>query len=489
MKMKSIHTEINDKTHSKRMAPVVLGICLMICGVFGTGCKKLLDIDPPINKTAATTVFSSTAFATEAMTGIYVQMIKSFAGTSTSMSVKLGYTADEMTVVRTSGIDLRSYRNQYTTDPGVWTSLYLVIYRVNAIIDGVKASAGIPEKAKSVLIGEAKFIRAFCYFHLVNEYGDAPLITTSDYSKNINVPRTAKDLVYAQMVQDLQDAQNRLTDDYLGLDLVAPTVEKIRPNKFAATALLARVYLYTGQWAKAETEATKVIDNGKYSLLTDLNGVFLKNSNEAIWQLQPNPLDPTTANTPEGYFLIPLDGGTPPLKASANLLAAMETGDKRRDNWLSDITGDGVTLIPFKYKLGPFQLDQQEYIMVLRLAEQYLIRAEARAQLDKVTGAGSAETDVDAIRTRAGLAGTTAGNKTEMLAEIAKQRFAELFTEWGDRWNDLKRTNKINDVMTLACPKKGGVWDPNKALFPIPPNEFLYNPALRGHQNPGYQEK
>lgn len=502
--MKNVFKTTHKKISRAQRVPAVAGICLIIACVFQTGCKKLLEINPPIDKTAATTVYSSTAFAVQAMTGIYADFIPNHAGVTgkntetRDQSLCLAYTADELAIV--SARNNSSYTNTYTVgdDPGGpyygWTGYYTFIYRVNAILDGVNASTGIPVQGKAILTGEAKFMRALLYFYLVNQYGDVPLITTSAYSQNIDVPRTPKDQVYAQMVKDLLDAQSNLTDNYLSLDLSTATTEKIRPNKVAATALLARVYLYMGKWAEAEAEATKVIGNSNYSLLTDLNSVFLKNSGEAIWQLQPNQnVGPPwyTANTFEAAYLIPSNGDSPQWAVSGNLLAAMEPGDLRQADWLETIDDGFGDLypIPFKYKLGQFQLASQEYIMVLRLAEQYLIRAEARAQQNNVTGANSAQTDVDAIRSRAGLAGTTATSKTDMLTEIAKQRFAELFMEWGDRWYDLKRTGKIDSVMTVACPEKGGVWNSNKALFPIPANEFLYNAALHGHQNPGYSEQ
>lgn len=487
-----------------RRVPAVALACLVIAFVFQTSCKKLLEVDPPIDKIATTTVFSSTTYAVQAMTGIYADFINHFEDGYylSDHSLRLAYTADELTPVGVrGGPAMDVYRDQYNTDPGGvnagWIGWYTFIYRVNAILDGVKASTGIPQQSKTILNGEAKFMRAFCYFYLVNLYGDCPLITTSLYSNNLNVPRVSKDLVYAQIVQDLKDAQGSLTDNYLGTDLVTATTEKVRPNKTAATALLARVYLYMGnKWAEAETEATKVISNSNYSLLSDPNSVFLKNSGEAIWQLQPNPQGSSryvTANTLLAAYLLPDQYATPQWKASDELLEAMEPGDLRQLDWLEYADDGSGTLypVPYKYKLGKYQMDPEEYIMVLRLAEQYLIRAEARARQNHLTGTNSAESDVNAIRTRAGLASTTAGNdQPAMLAEIAKQRFAELFMEWGDRWLDLKRTGKINEVMSIECPLKNGnpVWNPTRALFAIPFSEFIYNPALDGHQNPGYPE-
>ena len=115
--------------------------------------------------------------------------------------------------------------------------------------------------------------------------------------------------------------------------------------------------------------------------------------------------------------------------------------------------------------------------MVFRLADAYLIRAEAAAHLNNT---GQAIYDIDEVRTRAGLSGTTAVTKDEVLAAVAKERFTELFTEWGNRWFDLKRTGVIDAVMSTVKPN----WKPFCALFPVPRNQIVLDPNLK--QNPGY---
>jgi hypothetical protein len=119
--------------------------------------------------------------------------------------------------------------------------------------------------------------------------------------------------------------------------------------------------------------------------------------------------------------------------------------------------------------------------MVLRLAEQYLIRAEAQAQQNNLAGAKS---DLDAVRLRSGLPGVTVTTKEAMLQDIAQERQTELFTEWGHRWFDLKRTGAMDSVMTRTAVVKGTAWKPHFKLFPIPQTEIQANPNLT--QNPGY---
>jgi len=121
--------------------------------------------------------------------------------------------------------------------------------------------------------------------------------------------------------------------------------------------------------------------------------------------------------------------------------------------------------------------------MLLRLAEQYLIRAEARAQLNDIKGAA---TDLNVVRTRAGLGATAAANQTDMVGAVLQERRVELFTEPGHRFFDLKRTGTIDAVMGAAAPLKGGNWASFMQYWPIPTADILADPNLT--QTPGYQQ-
>jgi hypothetical protein len=121
--------------------------------------------------------------------------------------------------------------------------------------------------------------------------------------------------------------------------------------------------------------------------------------------------------------------------------------------------------------------------MVLRLGEQYLIRAEARAQQNKIS---DAQSDLNIIRTRAGLPNTTASDKNSLLSEIFHERKVELFSEWGHRWLDLKRTNAVDAVMSIVTPLKanGQQWQSYQKLYPVEFSEVRKSPNLT--QTPGY---
>ncbi|MEO6509294.1 MAG: RagB/SusD family nutrient uptake outer membrane protein, partial [Patescibacteria group bacterium] len=253
--------------------------------------------------------------------------------------------------------------------------------------------------------------------------------------------------------------------------------EKVRPNKWTASALLARVYLYKEEWQKADAEANAVINSGMYSMTSNLNNVFLKNSTEAIWQLQPVNV---AWNTWEGKDVLFATGSTPPTYYISNvLLNSFEPADARKTSWIGSRNYLGQQFFyPYKYKVYGNNAPVTEYYMVFRLGEQFLIRAEARMMQDNLMGA---ESDINTIRTRAGLANITFSNKAAAIIAIENERRHELFAEWGHRWFDLKRTNRADGVIGALKP---ATWQSTDELWPIPISQINANPFLT--QNPGY---
>nr|WP_294994210.1 RagB/SusD family nutrient uptake outer membrane protein [uncultured Sediminibacterium sp.] len=463
---------------------------IIVLGIFLTNlsCKKFVEIQPPVTSLVSTSVYATNSTAASAITGIFITMAgNSIGGSNYGISVLSGLSADELKLSANSAdvILNHSYINDLKSTDGriFWGELYNCIYQANSAIEGISASQGVTPSMSQQLIGEAKFIRAFCYFYLVNIYGDVPLVLTVDYKINATISRSSKDEVYQQIVSDLKDAQLLLTDNYL-TPSGASTTSRVRPNKAAATSLLARVYLYQQNWSNAEAEATTVINDANYNLLTNLNSVFLATSKEAIWQLEkPN----NGFNTADGGIFLTtyLNSGGPngnyPITLQDSLALGFESGDLRKSNWTRNLTvGSNTYYYPFKYKLNQ-GTPTTEYPVVLRLSEQYLIRAEARAQQGNIAGA---QADLNVIRNRAGLSNTSASTQAFLLSAIQKERQFELFTEYGHRWFDLKRTGTVDPVMTLFTPLKGGTWQTTAQLFPIPFTEIQSNPNLT--QNPGY---
>ena len=440
-------------------------------------CKKFVSIDPPITRLVASSVFENDQTAMAAMNGIYSFMESSggFAsGSNKSVGFFSGISSDELTNYTSFPNTIQFYQNQLSktnTDlyNYLWQIPYQCIYNANSILEGLSGSTQISPMVKQELTGESKFIRAFCNFYLVNLFGDIPLILTTNYKANSDAIRTKKALIYQQIITDLIDAQGLLAQDFS-----FSNGERVRPNKWAATALLARVYLYTGDWKDAEPEATSIINQSSlFSLVDDLDQVFLANSSEAIWQLMPNI---PGQNTGEGNIYI-LDSDPQYATISPQLINAFEPGDLRMETWVGDtIIGSNTYYYPFKYKVKASET-LTEYSMVLRLAEQYLIRAEARAYLNDITGALS---DINTIRSRAGLNTISVSDQVALLKAVQQERQVELFTEWGHRWMDLIRTNQATPILSLIKMN----WQASDTLYPIPQEEIQVDPNLT--QNEGY---
>jgi starch-binding outer membrane protein, SusD/RagB family len=470
-------------------------VFILISGFYLSGCKKIIEVNPPIQSIIGNEIYNSNTSAASVLTGIYASMSEgSFAHGLSGISFATGLTSDELTLFAGNtnpGFEFL-YQNAPASELGnfFWSDLYGYIFRCNGAIEGINKSNGISDGLKQQLVGEAKFIRAFCYFYLVNLYGDVPLLTSTDPKINAIAARSDKTLIYQRIIDDLLEAQQLLNSNFVGADGITSTMERVRPTKYAATALLSRVYLYTEQWDKAESEAASLISNAFFAL-TPLEQVFLMNSTETIWSLQSRL---PTSNNLDGIvfnFLDTDDGpnSNHPVYLSKSLLESFEPGDNRKNRWIDSVTTNGATYFyANKYKTDRASVSVTEYPMMLRLAEQYLIRAEARAQQGNIMGLNTAESDLNVIRARAALAGTMALTKEGMLSAILHERKHELVTEWGHRWLDLKRTGTIDAVMTEVAPGKGGVWSSFKALYPIPVYDIQVNPSLRGDQNPGYPE-
>ena len=457
---------------SKIKNSLLLSVLLLSFAV--TSCKKYVDIDRPPSSLSPEEAFADSATATATVLGIYAGMASSretgganainyLTATYGSMSADEGYflTSGTFDVFKdnklAAGNDALTY----------WSGLYTRIGRANYVIERLAATTNISSRLKSQLMGEAKFLRAWFYFQLVNYFGDVPLIVNTKALENGLLPRTATATVYQQIVTDLTEAKELLTTTY-------PSIERARINKNVTSAFLARVYFYLQNWQAADAEATAVIGSGTYSLVSNLDNVFLNNSNETIWQI--SLVATTTPATIFGDQFIPA-GTTPTFVLYDTLANSFEANDQRKLKWAKAITYSGKTYYyPYKYKLRNATAGN-EYPILLRLSEMYLIRSEALAQQENLTGA---RRDLDSVRKRAGLLPTTATAKADILKALAHERWVELFVETGDRWFNLKRLNKATEALSPIKPS----WQSFQQLYPIPRSAMTANPNLR--DNEGY---
>lgn len=465
------NTDTTEKLGRNSLITALIAICFNLFG-----CDSFVDIDQPNSQLTADAVFESKATATAAMTDIYAQMRDNgiLTGKLSGISNLMGNYTDELVAYESGAYSSEPFYNNavLASNPFIlsgWNAAYNQIYAANAVINGLDNSTALAAPDKNQLKGEALFVRALNHFYLLNIFGDVPYITSTDYKINSTVTRMPADDLYSKITQDLLSSIDLLSQDYV-------TDERVRPNKSAAQALLARIYLYTAQWDKASNMASAVLNNKSVFIWeNNLDAVFLKESTTTIWQFSP---DYDGHNTEEGAsFIFP--AGPPTLVAlSKGLIDSYAPEDLRKSHWIKAVTeGTDTWYHANKYKQDSDTGSSLEYSIVFRTAEQYLIRAEARAHQGDLIGA---KEDLNKIRNTAGLGNTTAVSDVQILEAVLQERRHELFTEYGHRFFDLRRTGKLDTTLS----DKAG-WNATDGLWPLPQSELLTNPFLTP-QNPGY---
>jgi len=442
-----------------------------------SNCNDFLEIDDPIGQIPHEEVFMNETTATASITSLYGKLRDEVLinGNSSGMGVLMGLYADELDYYGAQGDFYENlfFHNVIASDPtveSIWAKAYNLVYMSNAALEGLENSDQFSMDFKNKLRGEALFVRGLVHFYMVNLFGDIPYPKTTDFIMNSQIHKIPVNLVYENILEDLNEAKSLLGDEYI-------SGERIRANRWVVSALLARVYLYMGRWQDAEQESSNIIDNTTlFSLEIDLNEVFLKESRSTIFQLKPGN---SGSNTEEAAIYI-FDSPPPPFVAlSPNLIEAMESNDLRKTEWIGEVS-DGTQSWYYANKyIQQFNTGtSMEYSIVFRLAEQYLIRSEARANQNNIVGA---QQDLNVIRNRAGLDNTLAITQEELQQAIVKERRFELFTEQGHRWFDIRRFGIASQILE---PIKPG-WSVTDILFPIPESELLINPNL-APQNSGY---
>ena len=339
---------------------------------------------------------------------------------------------------------------------GLWADCYDGINRANEVLAAIPEVSELTSSQEALFKGAALFVRAAHYFGLVQWFGGVPVVLTP--SKGVGeeslVSRSTKEQTLAQVIEDLEEAANVLP---AGKDPGKAT-------KGAANAALAKAYLEAGNYALARDKATAVISDPSYSLVSNFATLFTtKHSSESIYEIQ------FTVNNSNSlafwYFPQALDGrwGFSPTEELYNLYGPT---DSRRD---ASIRIDGGKRYVYKYTSISSGDDN---VFLLRLAEMYLIRAEANARL----GASDATVlaDINVIRARAGATPVSVSGQAALLDAVLKERRLELAFE-GHRFFDLRRLGQAQSKLQIAA---------DKLLLPLPQAEMDVNPNLV--QNPGY---
>jgi hypothetical protein len=439
-------------------------------------CDSFVEVDLPKSQLTTESVFENYNTAEAALTDIYSKIRDRgmLTGDGIGISNHLACYSDEMISNESvSNPSFSFYANALlptnTIVADYWNSAYNQIYAANSIISGCEHSLSLTQAQRNQLTGEALFIRSLEHFYLLNIFGSVPYVSGTDYKTNSKISKMDSEQMYGKIITDLETAVDLLPESYIA----SP---RIRPNKYAAKALLSRIYLFSGKFPEASNAASAVINNQSLYAVENINSTFLLNSKETLWQLHSGTAG---KNTADGAYFIFTAGQPQFVWMSSSLYNSFTDGDLRRTYWTKEVKDASRTWHhPYKYKENFDTSVSKEYTVVLRLSEQFLVRSEARVMQGDLIGA---KEDLNKIRKRAGLPDTQAQTQSEILDAVLEERKHELFTEYGHRFFDLKRNGKLNSA--LGNIKAG--WNATDQFFPIPEAEINANPNLKP-QNPGY---
>ncbi len=464
---------------------------ILLLLISATSCENFLEAPLPPDKITTDKVFGAQGTIELAMLGVYSKT-SIFYGEGRFVQVTEEF-ADNLNYNPPTNIDVMA-NSEYDASnseslSALWSAPYAVIFQANTMLKNLpEETANLSEDEMNQYTAQNLFLRALMYFELVRFYGDVPLILNPDPAESQSLARTPKAEVMATVIADLKNAMDMLPETNIsGLDA------RRCANKYVAEALLARIYLFMGDYANAETAATNVINSGNYSIETDLTGVIMRRSSEIIFSL-----DGTMRDMPNACFYYPFYGmpmfyqDWPEAYAwdysgwgclTQTAIDEFEADDQRFATLFTYSAEENVFALKYPYS-GFYQemadADPQDFC-VLRLSEMHLIRAEAKARKTSPDLAGAA-TDLNLIRTlHGGLPETTATTQAEILAALEHENRVEFMCE-GHRWFDLIRTNRADAVLSQLDYKTG--WSAHKVLMPMPAKELINNPNLT--PNPGY---
>jgi len=356
----------------------------------------------------------------------------------------------------------------------LFTAIYQVVNQANNIIAAAPGVADATEPQKNQALGEAYFARGLAFFDgamlwggIPGVYGTLGITLPLEPSRQaVSLPRASLQETWVQIEADLQKSLPLLPEASAG----APA----RITKAAARGMLARMYLYLKNYEQAANFASQVISDTKFQLLADYSTIFnTKNTAESILEMQFDNLDQNAIRT---WYIPTSAGGRGDLAAHTEFYDSIPAADDRKKLYAFD--NNSKFYYPTKYP----RANNLDNIHVLRIAELYLIRAEA----NYLSGKGDPLADLNRVRTRAKLPALTAITSID---DILNERKIEFAFE-GQRWYDLLRTGKAL-VRLASVPRSNSpgapaaLTDARRQVFPIPSVELNANP--NSVQNDAYR--
>lgn len=378
-----------------------------------------------------------------------------------------------------------------------WTSFYLSIRNANLVIAKAPAGTDISEANVKRFVAEAKFLRAFCYFHLVRSWGGVPIHTEANLTE-INLKRSTADEVYNLIVSDLQDAETNMPD------ISSPAG---RPTKWSAKSLLADVYLQLGKYPEARDKSDEVIKSNKYALVPvasvdDWQKIFGSDAGvtkeevfyiEMMRQSGYSSIWPMYLNHP-GTKLLKGGGYYGFHSYTTNAVYQnQDNSDLRKGLWYVWNIAMGPNTTLNKKFIDPVSTTAGNPATWYRYADVLLIYAEAAAKANNNPTAAAMEALNQVHRRAYGKDPKVPSAVDYKLSDYTLNTFVDLvirergyeFQYEGKRWLELKRTGKAQEIIGAV---KGVTIAEKTYLFPIPSAEFNFNKALDPlkDQNPGY---
>ncbi|SMC82387.1 RagB/SusD family nutrient uptake outer membrane protein [Pedobacter nyackensis] len=494
------------KQYNNLYKKAALGISLALSiGTVASCTKSFLDV-PEQGKQQSTVFWKTADDATAGVNAIYGNL-RSWENTAfPAIAIESMGSDDADKGSTASDASFFLQFDQFTIDPdqgnigGFWNGQYRNINYTNQVLDNVPGIA-MDENLKARYLAEAKFVRAFSYFRLVRAFGGVPLRlhVPKDANTDFNLPRASVTEVYAQIEKDLTEAAAVLPPTYSAADIG-------RATKGAALTLHAKVAMYQKKWSDVLAYTNTVMGMG-YGLLPNYEKVFRienENSIESIFEIQcallPNNKDASNSQYSQVQGVRGITGGGWGFNVpSANLAAAYETGDPRRDATiifrgettpsgdLIPATGDNPmynqkSYVPFSLFVPNFNEGAQQNVRMLRYSDVLLMNAEAANELNNPTKAISS---LEEVRNRARqgnatiLPKVTTTDQAELRKAIYRERRVEFAMEF-DRYFDVIRQGRGTEVFGSKEWKAG-----RNEVWPIPQTEIDLSGGVLV-QNPGY---
>lgn len=368
-----------------------------------------------------------------------------------------------------------------------YASMYQVIFRANNILNFIDIA---DEVNQAKYTAEAKFLRAYAYFKLVRLFSDIPLVTEVVIAadKEAIFTRISEELIYTQIVEDLQEAVNVLDNTF-----------KSRASKAAAQGLLAKVYMTqpTRNYAGAQDLCEAIIASGAFSLQDNFSDVFYNELNdEIIFAIQYDAGNPLESQGFSAEFTSTVRQGADDGQNIVNVNLIQDFiasgGNRTEASYINFPTrsevvkflpaGSDVSVFPPTY--GDNARNAGNDYIALRYADVLLMHVEA------AIGSGTSTSDIGALqsfqRIKDRAFPETAPNSVSSVSknELLLERRVELAFE-NQRWFDLQRFGVANDVLNAHALEMGYIFTSTDLLLPIPAREINLSGGLLT-QNPGY---